>query len=41
MNLWIQELVKEIDDIDKFYMKKLDEYMNKFIMMQAQYLRKI
>lgn len=38
---WLRTIKGEISDIEKFYNRKLDELINKFIRMQARYLIKL
>lgn len=38
---WLLTLANEIDDIESFYKSKLEELIQKFILMQAKYLIKL
>ena len=41
MRKWIFEFVREVDTIDCFFIDKLQEFVQKFIEMQKEFLKKI
>lgn len=41
MKEWILEFIKEVDTIDEFFVEQLQQYVNKFVTMQTEFLKKL
>ena len=40
MNNWLQEFVRQADDIDSFFVEKMKQFVAQFIDLQKQYISK-